>query len=157
MFLCQTDAFAAILRSFNNVVFLFGHLQVLEVRENTLSKRLDFPAEVTLIRLLLKSSTDCKCKLIAANIALVGHIVHNDTRVKLQPEAIWPILVCWQDAIITGIVDFFVAVDFDGGPVETFVSRVHFRSILDKTLVKVAKKGPEEHSFIFVLACDQVM
>lgn len=136
MFLCQTDAFAAILRSFNNVVFLFGHLQVLEVRENTLSKRLDFPAEVTLVRLLLEGSTDCKCKLIAANIALVGHIVHNDTRVKLQPEAIWPILVCWQDAIITGIVGkiyktwvytlvnifyFFVAVDFDGGPVETFV------------------------------------
>ncbi len=136
MFLCQTDAFAAILRSFNNVVFLFGHLQVLEVRENTLSKRLDFPAEVTLVRLLLKSSTDCKCKLIAANITLVGHIVHHDARVKLQPEAIWPILVCWQDTIIASIVrkiyktwvdalvnifDFFVAVDFDGGPVETFV------------------------------------
>jgi len=136
MFLCQTDAFAAILRSFNNVVFLFGHFQILKVRENTLSKSLDFPAEVTLVRLLLKSSTDCKCKLIATNITLVGHIVHHNAGVKLQPEAIRPNLVSWQYAIIACIVrkiyktwvnalinifDFFVAVDFNGGPVETFV------------------------------------
>lgn len=92
---------------------------------------IDLPAELAFIRCFLVSTADCLGQLFAFDIAVVDLPVDYDARVQLQSNASCPVTICLKDGVIIldralyegrvntliKIVDFFISVDLDGGPV----------------------------------------